>query len=304
MKIAANLSLTVHPRAEKLQHQNRHLLTEIARLIVERDHLKEVVAPQIFAEYQSVIGVLELRVFQFECEVRAFVRRIELANARLNRGAKFSYNEIETEIETEFAWWREQIAEQIRTVKAARELEDLPALTRSESSELQTVYRKLAFLLHPDIIGETDECRAKLWLQAADAYRRGDLKTLRTIRLIAGDETEPLENGNLSVLENLEIRNAELKQTCEKFLDEINEIKTSEPYVWHEILDDAARLEKCHNALREKIEILRENRRRLVEHWSEILRFADDAESIQITEEPPEIFTSGADDWSEIIYDF
>lgn len=308
MKTAANLSLTIHPQAEKLRRQNRELQAEIARLIVERDHLKAVVAPQIFAEYQSKIGALELRVFQFECDIRAFIRRIELANAALNRSKKPVFAQIEKEIETEFAAWREQIAEQIRAVKAAGELEDLPTLDRAASRELQSLYRRLAFLLHPDIIGKTDERRAKLWLQAAQAYQNGDLQTLRTIRLIVGDESESLEKDfsgeNPNILEGLKTRNAQLKQICEQFLNEINEIKTSAPYVWHKILDDAAQLEKRRNDLREKIEILRENRRKITEHWAEILRYAEDAANIQIPDEPPEIFAGDADDWAEIIYEF
>lgn len=307
MKSAANLSLTIHPEAERLRNQNRQLQTETVRLIVERDHLKTIVVPQIFAEYQSKIGALELRIFQFECDIRAFVRRIELANAALNRNEKPVYAQIEIEIETEFAAWREQIAEQIRNVKAARELEDLPTLTRAESRELQTLYRKLAFLLHPDIVGKADKRRAKLWLQAAEAFQNGDLQTLRTIRLLVGDESAPpMENvvaESSNILESLKTRNTELKQTCEKFLDEIGKIKTSAPYVWHKILDDAAQLEKCQNDLREKIEILREKRRQMVEHWTEILRYAEDAANVQIPVEPPDIFAGDADDWAEIIYE-
>ena len=307
MKTAANLSLTVHPEAKKIRHQTRQLQAEIARLIVERDHLKKIVAPQIFVVYQSKIGTLELRVFQFECDIRAFVRRIELANAALNRDEKPIYAQIEREIETEFAAWRKQIAEQIRTVKAAKELEDLPTMNRAESRELQTLYRKLAFLLHPDIIDNTDERRAKLWLQVAEAYQNGDLQTLRTIRLLVGDESEFLENNfageNSNIIDNPKTRNAELKQICEKFLDEINEIKTSAPYIWHKILDDAVQLEKCQNDLREKIEIQREKRQQFVEHWTEILRFAEDSANVQIPDEPLEIFAGNKDSWAEIIYE-
>jgi hypothetical protein len=307
MKITVNLSLTVHPEAKKIRHQNRQLQTEIARLIVERDHLKKIAAPQIFTEYQSKTGTLELRVFQFECDIRSFVRRVELATAALNRGEKPCYREIEKEIKTEFAAWHEQIAEQIRTVKAAKELEDLPTLTHAESRELQTLYRKLAFLLHPDIIDSTEERRVKLWRQAAEAYQNGDLQTLRTIRRLMGEESESLETGTavktLNILESLKTRNAKLKQICEKFLNEIDEIKTSAPYAWHKILDDAAQLEKYQNDLREKIEIQREKRQQLVEHWAEILRFAEDSANVQLPDEPLEIFAGNTDSWAEITYE-
>lgn len=305
MEILSNSKIIIHPQAEKLRHQNRQISAEIARLIVERDQLKNVICPQIFAEYQSKIGAIELRVFQFECDIRAFVRRIEIANTALNRGEKPVYGQIEREIETEFAAWREQIAEQMRNIKAAKELEDLPTLSRAESRELQTLYRKLAFLLHPDIIGTADERRAKLWLQAAEAYKFGDLQTLRTIRLIVSDEiSEDNSTGeNTSILENLKARNSELKLSCEKFMYEIGTIKTSEPYILHKILDDDWELEKLKSDLHEKIEILREKRRQLIEYWTEIIGFDEDAANIQIPAEPPEIFAAETDDWAEIIYE-
>ncbi len=308
MKTAANQSLTIHPQAEKLRNQNRQLQAESVRLIVEHDYLKMVVAPQILAEYQSKIGALELCAFQFECEIRAFIRRIELANSALNRGEKPVYQNIEQEIRTEFAAWREKIVRQICEIRVAKERENLPLLTRAENSELKSLYRRLVFLLHPDIVRNPTERQQKLWLQVAEAYQDGDLQTLRTIRLLVGNESESIESNfsgeNLNILESLKNQNAELKQICEKFLDEIAEIKNSAPYAWRKILNDEAELEKCCNDLRERIKILREKRRQLVEHWAEIMRFAEDTEMIQIPEEPPELFTDETDDWAEIIYEF
>ena len=302
MESKANLSLTVHPQAESFRHRNGQLQFEASRLLVERDELKNSSVPQIFAEYQREIGALELRVFQFECEVRAFIRRIEMANAALNRGEKPAYREIEAEIKTEFAAWREKIAAQIGEIEVAKQLEDLPTLSRTESRELQTLYRKLAFLLHPDIVGTTDERRQKLWLQAAEAYRNGDLKTLRTIRLLIepGAPENDLPTGN--ILESLQNRHAELKRICEKLLDEISEIKNSAPFIWHKILDNPAELEKAQSNLHETIETLREKRARLVEHWAEIMSFADDRDAIEIPAEPLDIFAETDYDWAEIIY--
>ncbi|CAN5643598.1 hypothetical protein BH20ACI4_BH20ACI4_07850 [soil metagenome] len=171
---------------------------------------------------------------------------------------------------------------------------------------MQTLYRKLAFLLHPDIVGSADERRCKLWLQAAEAYKRGDLPTLRTIRLLIADESpeNDLPDETSSVLETLKNRHAELKRICEKMLDEIAEIKATAPFIWREILDDAARLENLQNELREKIEIMRDERARLVEHWAEIMRFAEDKDEIETPEEPADIFAETDSDWADIIYEF
>ena len=307
MKSGANTSLTVHPQAEKIRHQNRQLQTSLANLIVERDDLKFSIVPHIAAKYQIKLGALECRVFQFDCETRAFLRRIEMANAALNRGEEPHYQNIETAIETEFASWRGQIKEQARKIESARKRADAPTLSYAESRELHTLYRKLAFALHPDIVKNSDERRRKLWLQAAEAYKCGDLQTLRTIRLLTGSETEtPADDSrheNPSILEILNCRNAELKQSCEKLLDEIASIKTTAPYLLREVLDDAAELEKRQNELREQIENLREKRFQLIKHWAEMMRFAADRENVQIPGEPPDIFA--ADEfWAEIIYDF
>lgn len=300
MKLANDSSLIIHPQAEKLRRQNRQLQAESVRLVVERDFLKDVAAPQIFAEYQSKIGVFELRVFQYECEIRAFIRRIEMANAALNRGEQPVYQLIEQEIQTEFANWREKIAAHIREIKAAREFENLPSLSRAESRKLKEIYRKLALLLHPDISGSADERRRKLWLQAAQAYKNADLRTLQTLLLLTSDESAPAARDGENILENLQKRSAQLKTVCEKFLNEIDEIKNSAPYALHKILDDEAETAGVINELGEKLELLREKRLQLIEHWSEIMRYAADAEIIEIPAEPPDVFAE--EDWAEIIF--
>lgn len=304
MKSSTNTSLTVHPQAENIRHQNRQLQTGLASLIVERDDLKCSIIPNITAEYQIKLGALEWRVFQLDCETRAFIRRIEIAQGSLNRGEKPSYQNIETEIEIEFAAWREQIKQQAREIKSAKERENAPLMSFAENQELKTLYRKLALLLHEDIIGKTDERRRKLWLQTAEAYKNGDLQTLRTIRLLVGSETPETvsADGSLSVMETLNNRNAELKQICEKLLDEITEIKTTAPYILHEILDDETELENRRNILHEQIEILREKRFQLTKHWAEIMSFAADRENVKIPVEPPDIFADD-EDWAEIIYE-
>lgn len=303
MKVTSNSNIIIHPQAESLRQQNRQLQTESIRLIVECDHLKNVVAPQILAEYQSKIGALELRVFQLDCETRAMLRRIEMAQAVLNHGEKPVYQTIEKEIKAEFAAWHEKIAQQGQEIKNAKELENLPTLSVEESRELQQLYRKLAFLLHPDIVGKFDERKQKLWLQAAEAYQNGNLQTLQIIYLLAADEqsqNSTVESPN--ILESLKTRNAELKKVCEKFLNKISEIKSSTPYILHKILENPAEMAKLKNELHEKIEILREKYQQLVEHWAEIMSFAEDTKNINIPAEPPELFVDENDDWAEIIY--
>ncbi|MGC2238227.1 MAG: hypothetical protein WA584_18885 [Pyrinomonadaceae bacterium] len=210
MKRGVSLSLTVHPQAEKCRNQNRQLQAELARLIVERDELKYSVVPHIKTEYQIKLGALECSVFQMDCEKRAMIRRIEMAQAKLNRDEKPCYKSIEIEIETEFSAWREKIKQHAREIKAAKERGNLPVLSRAENRKLQMLYRKLAFLLHPDINKNSDGRLQKLWLQAADAYQCGDLQTLRTIRLLVETDIEtPLNyfaDRSLSILEILETR--------------------------------------------------------------------------------------------------
>ncbi len=306
MKRGTSLSLTVHPQAEKYRNQNRQLQAELARLIAERDELKYSVVPHIKAKYQIKLGALEWSVFQMDCEKRAMIRRIEMAQAKLNRDEKPCYKSIEIEIETEFSAWREKIKQHAREIKAAKERGNLPVLSRAKSRELQMLYRKLAFLLHPDINKNANERLQKLWLQAAGAYQCGDLQTLRIIHLLAETDIKtPLNysaDKSLSILEILKTRQIELKQSCEKLLDEISEIKTTEPFVWHKILDDATELEQRQNILREQIADLREKRLQLTKYWAEIMRFAEDRELVALSEELADIF-AGNDDWAEIIYD-
>lgn len=300
-------TLTIHPQAEKINGENRQLQTGLARLVVERDRLRQTIVPHIQAEYTSKIGVLEWRVFQMDCETRAMLRRIEMARTMLNRGDQPCYKCIEEDIEAEFAAWCERIKTQAKEIKDAKQRLDAPTLSRAESRELQTIYRKLAFLLHPDIVGDGNDKRHKLWLQTAEAYKNGDLQTLRTIRLIVGDNAETPENfsdeKDSSLLETLRNRQAELKKTCENLLEEINEIKATVPYIWHKILDDDEAISERQNELHRQISILREQRQQMTTAWAEIMRFAKDREAVVIPDEPPDLFAANEEDWAEIIYE-
>lgn len=300
-------TLTIHPQVEKTRRENGRLQTELARLIVERDDLQQTIVPHIQAEYMSKIGILEWRVFQMDCETRAMLKRIEMARARLNRGDAPCYKTIEKDIETEFAWWRERIKTQAEEIKDAKQRLASPTLSRADSREMQTLYRKLAFLLHPDIVGESSERRRKLWLQTAEAYKNGDLQNLRTIRLIVANDSETIENlsdeNDSSLLETLQNRRVELKKTCEKLLEEIAEIKATAPYIWHETLADDEAIAEKQNELHRQISVLREQRMQLTTAWAEIMRFAKDRQLVEIPDEPLDLFAANEEDWAEIIYE-
>lgn len=267
MSSHASSHLEPHQEAVRLRSDNEALREELAKLIADRDFLTTTTLPAIEAEYNMKIGGLEYEAFKLECDVRRARRRLELAHKYLNRGAYIPLELIERELESGFRQWQAKIEELRRAVEAARAYNHAPCLSATETRELQTLYRRLAKRLHPDINPRQSERERNMWLQTADAYRNGALAELRTLALLLddapADETDEAEEASL--LDKLRRRRDKLRAQIDCALARLTEIKTVLPYTLLEKLDDAEWLATRTAELRKQIASLKEHRDRLTQ---------------------------------------
>lgn len=247
--------LEPHREAVCLRGENSLLREELAKLITDRDYLTTTVLPTIEAEYNLKIGCLEFEAFALDCDVRRARRQLELANSYLNRNQPIPFETIERELDDEFRCWQAKIDEMRSDVEGAHAFELTPCLSASETRELQTLYRRLAKRLHPDLNPRQTERERNLWLQVADAYRDGALEELRTLNLLVGDEStaETGDDPNSSVLDALRRRRDELRAHIERALAQLAHIKLNAPYTLQEKLNDVAGLAARAAELREQI---------------------------------------------------
>ncbi len=260
-----NLRLEPHREAVHLRAEIERLREKLAKFISDHDFLTASTLPAIEAEYNMKIGGLEYEAFRLECDVRRARRRLELAQSHLNRGAYIPFELIERELESEFSRWQAKIEEMRRAIEAARAHNLAPCLSATETRELQTLYRRLAKRLHPDLNPRQSDRDRNLWLQVTDAYRDSALEELRTLALLLDDAPAADMNDaeDASILDTLRRRQSALRAQINRALARLAEIKTTPPYTLLEKLDDAAWLATRTAELHKQIASLKEHRDRL-----------------------------------------
>jgi hypothetical protein len=280
-----------HREAAALRAENGLLREELAKLITDLDYLTTTVLPSVEAEYSLKIGCLEYEAFTLECEVRRARRRLELARSHVNRNENIPPAAIESALEDEFSRWQSEIEEMRRGLEAAREFERAPRLSAAETRELQTLYRRLARLLHPDLNPGQTERERNIWLRVADAYRDGALEELRALGLLLDGDPAADEGGgaHAPLLDSLRRRRDELRAHVERALAQMARVKSEPPYTLRRKLGDEQWLAARAADLREKIALLKEHRLML------------DAAYCQLTGASTPPRPAGDEEWPEII---
>jgi len=128
-------------------------------------------------------------------------------------------------------------------------------LTPTEGRELQRLHRELIKRLHPDVNpGEQDTC-LRLFRAAQNAYKAGDLATLRSLEVatrgMGADAESKRDELAHATADELEIELAATQAQLKVLRDRMREIKSREPYTlrtyladtdW--VLDTVARLKR------------------------------------------------------------
>lgn len=96
----------------RLQEEVKRLQLVIAGLTSERDELKFHICPELTARYAEHIGNYENRLHYQEIMIGEMKRRIELAQAALNRERKISREEMDEQVDKEYQEFRDKVNEE------------------------------------------------------------------------------------------------------------------------------------------------------------------------------------------------
>lgn len=144
--------------------------------------------------------------------------------------------EIDEQLDKEFAEWQKQAEEIYRQVKKAEYFAELPKLSVKESAELKKLYRELAKKFHPDVNPDEWDEKKNFWLRIRDAYQNGDLQEMKTLALLANDFQE--QNPEISTMDKLKDTCADLKKRIPELINQIAHVKSQFPFDIEERLQD------------------------------------------------------------------
>lgn len=216
---------------------NQNLLDEYSSLLLRRDHLfRDAGSYQVMytAEFGELIAAnLELKVACIKEK-----KTISYCRRRMNRGLAIDVERMQGEIEKEMTLYREQLDEMLGDVERAKAAK---TIGQFESSRSKRIYRKLAKLLHPDIfpaVNEDEELR-DLWQRIVEAYYRCDVDALEELEIVARAKLK--EYG----ADEWEVEADNLEERIERVERQINDILTTEPYTYCELLHDESK-KKAH----------------------------------------------------------
>lgn len=227
---------------EKLKNEVEKMRTELSMLLLERDELQFVICKNIETEYMLKLGSIEYKAYEAQCAALRLKRKIELIQAKKNRQERVIIPDIEKVLDNEFAEYQKQLDEQINRMNDALERSRAKVLSDEESKELKKLYRKIVKALHPDMNPDVSEALANLFDHAVQAYKNGDLRTLRIIGEMAG--SNPLPEQHKDAITQLTGEKDRLQKLLKSIRDGIEEIKGEYPYTMKEILEDEDKIKQ------------------------------------------------------------
>lgn len=234
-------NVIVFPDFEKLKNEVENMRTKLSMLLLERDELQFVICKNIEMEYMMKLGSIEYKAYEAQCVTLRLKRKIELIQTKKNRQEKVIFSEIEEVLDSEFAEYQKQLDEQINKMNEALKRSKAEILTDEESKELKKLYRKIVRALHPDIHPDVSKAQFHLFDNAVQAYKNGDLNTLRIIEEMIGNDSLPQQYDE--ALTQLTEEKNRLQNLLKVIKDSIEKIKSEYPYTMKEIIEDKGKTE-------------------------------------------------------------
>ena len=250
-------NIIISPEYLKLIEEIKKLKEDIASLYEERDELIYHICKNIESEYISKVGILEYKLYEFQCKALRLKRKIELYQIKINRQETPNEEEIEEKLDIEYKEYEEKLSKMSSDLQDVLNRKNYKTLSEENAKELKNIYRKLIKKLHPDLNKENAIKNKNLLLQVTQAYENGDLETLRNLELLT-DEIIEKENIETGEIEELKQSKSKYEAIVNELLEKIKKIKESFPYNQKEFLKNEVLVQKRKDELEAEIKSCKE----------------------------------------------
>lgn len=237
-----------------LQDKVASLQQELLDLVGEHDHLRYVICVNIENDYMLKMGYLEVKAFELQLTFSRMRREISMIQACINRGEPVQPTVIQERLEAEFASFQAKLTEQLNQLDSALGRVQADCLSEEEMKELKQLYRQLVKAWHPDMNPNLGPEYAQLFERAVQAYRNGDLVTMRILAVIQGGQDPEVNREETDSLSYWQIKFEETNDLIANYRERMAAIRQSYPYLYLEILEDDQRLRERQEEYEELIQ--------------------------------------------------
>lgn len=215
-------------------------------LLMRKDKLKKE-GFQYQQEYLRVFGEEIAALFEKKIECIRKKKMITYCQAVLNHGGQVDSNELQAYLAKEMESYEEQLSQMLLDNEIAKSGGNI---TELELMKIKKIYRKLAKKMHPDInplVSEKKELR-DLWEQIQVAYNCNDIDELQALEFMTEAALAKLGIGVFELdIPDIGAKIAALEE-------EIEMIKTTEPYTYRYLLEDEEAAAEKHDSLQKEME--------------------------------------------------
>ena len=126
---------------------------------------------------------------------------------------------------------------------------DMKRIPESEVLKIRQIYRRIAKKLHPDLNPLTEQHKElmELWLRNLTAYQCNDLKEIEEVEFLVDQALAALGEGKTT------ITIPDIDEKIENLYKEIDKIKSTDPYLYKEILNDESLIKEKKQELENEL---------------------------------------------------
>lgn len=152
-------------------------LDKLARLISAREYLLETREMELRSDYMLQIGQYELQALKCSCEAERMQRKLELAQCTLEAGEPLDEEQIDEQLDAEFAVKEQTIEEMTANMLLSVGYQQMPKPSREELSQMLQSYQQLAKVSYPELYPD-DEEKERQWEEITELYRMNNGEAL------------------------------------------------------------------------------------------------------------------------------
>lgn len=217
--------------------------SEYASLILLRDKIKKE-SETTFRQYVLKFGGLLEKELDLRIEIVRLKKIISFCQRKKNYNRMIFKSELDEYIKAELSPYMDEL-NYIRELKGDIGIQ----ISEHELLKIKKTYKRIAMLIHPDLHPDISRIVGirELWEKAKAAYECNDLDTLKEVAVVI---TEILKKNEIDV-ELVDLTDIESKK--QKIIEDIERIKTTNPYLYKNILCDNDAVNEKENELRAQI---------------------------------------------------